>query len=88
MEPTLGMTMTTMTMMMIVGNWVEATLTYMHYTLIEKDHLGDRSPEKDFTNLEQTALNRCQPLPYLTNVYSTGNNNTLFIIHFTIHLFA
>ena len=41
-------------------------------TLTEKDHLGDWTPEKDyqwitleswFTNLEQTALNHCQPLP-------------------------
>ena len=25
---------------------------------------------------------------HLTNVYSTENSNTLFIIHFTTHLFA
>ena len=42
-----------------------------------------------FTNLEKTALNRCQPLPasYKPD-YSTGNTNTLIIIHLTTNLFA
>ena len=35
--------------------------------MIEKHHVGDWSRvitlESWFTNLEQTALNRCQPLP-------------------------
>ena len=41
--------------------------------------------ESWFTNLEQTALNRCQLLPAPYD-YSTGNSNTLFIIHLAIHL--
>ena len=42
-----------------------------------------------FTNLEKTALNRCQPLParYKPD-YSTGNTNTLIIIHLTTNLFV
>ena len=43
--------------------------------LIEKDHLGEYS----------TGINKMLLFPV---EYSTGNNNTLFIIHFTIHLFA
>ena len=42
--------------------------------------------ESWLTNFEQTALNCCNLFPHLTNVYSTGNSNTLFIIHFTTHL--
>ena len=38
------------------------------------------------TNLEQTALMIVNLFPHLRNVYSTGNSNTLFIIHFTSHI--
>ena len=64
-------------------DWDSATcLTY------STDYYQRITLESWFTNLEQTALNRCQPLPAPYNVYSTGNSNTLFIIHFTTHLFA
>jgi len=46
--------------------------------------------ESWFTNLEQTALNRCQPLPAPYKMCSQQETVTpcLFIIHFTNHLFA
>ena len=64
-------------------DWDSATcLTYT------TDYYQRITLESWFTNLKQIALNRCQPLSAPYNVYSTGNINTLFIIHFTTHLFA
>ena len=52
------------------------------------DYYQQITLESWFNNLEQTDLNRSQPLPAPLNVYSTENSSTLFIIHFTTHLFA
>ena len=53
------------------------------------DYYQQITLESWFINLEQTALNRCQPLPAPYRIdCSTGNSNTLFIIHVTTHLFA
>ena len=44
--------------------------------------------ESWFITLEQTDLIFVNHFPHLTNVYSTGNSNKLFVIPFTTHLFA
>ena len=60
--------------------WDSATcLTY------STDYYQRITLESWFTNLEQTALNRCRPIPAPYD-YATGNSNTLFIIHLTTHL--
>ena len=56
-----------------------ACLTY------STDYYQQITLESWFTNLEQTALNRCQPLPAPYKWLLNRNSNTLFIIDLTTH---